>query len=128
MSVILPPHQFITEPELSFHPDRASDCHKHPLKGLVEFGPYSRSLINNVVDPIRVAFIVPYDTRDMMGRLLREIEAQHSPLERREYLVEYPGFLKFLDCGLHQPTNLLELDYHQTWITNSTTRYSHIEF
>ena len=110
MSAILPPHQFIPEPKLSFHPDRAGDCHKHPLKGLIEFGPYSRSLINNVVDPIRIAFIVPNDTRGMISRLFRELETEYSPLERKDYLVKYPGFSKVF--GLR----IIVAD-KSTWIT-----------
>src|SRR5688500_16371420 len=57
----LPGHGFIAEPELKFHPERAQDVHTHPLKGLAEFGPYSRSVLGSVSDPIRLALVAPSD-------------------------------------------------------------------
>jgi hypothetical protein len=56
---LFPSYDLIDEPDLSFHPDRQVDKSKHPLIGLMKFGPYSRSLINHVVDPIRIASIFP---------------------------------------------------------------------
>lgn len=50
-------HLCLTEPKLSFHPDRRSDRDIHPLSGLLRFGPYSKGLL--VPDPIRVATIAP---------------------------------------------------------------------
>ena len=49
----------IDEPELAFHADRASDRHVHPLLGLATYGPYSRSTLAAVADPIRLAVISP---------------------------------------------------------------------
>lgn len=55
----LPAHLWEDEPLLSFHPDRQEDSDRHPLKGLRRFGPLSGSLISSMMDPIRVAAIVP---------------------------------------------------------------------
>jgi hypothetical protein len=92
MNIKLPPYESIKEPKLTFHPTRLEDRDAHPLRGLVTYGPYSRSLINNVVDPIRLAFIVPHNTRGAINGLLAELKSSHKPRERRAYLVDYPGF------------------------------------
>lgn len=91
-SLRLPAHHVAREPELSFHPSRREDSHVHPLKGLRDFGPYSRSLINNVMDPIRVGLIVPHGTRGVISGILDELRSQQFPRERKNYLIKYPGF------------------------------------
>lgn len=50
-------HVLLSEPKLSFHPARRGDVHIHPLRGLIQYGPYSRGLL--VPDPIRVAALAP---------------------------------------------------------------------
>ena len=90
--LLFPSHGLIHEPELAFHADRPEDKHVHPLKGLVEFGPYSRSLISNVLDPIRLAVIVPYGTRGVIRGLLHELRTKQTPRERKNYLIDYVGF------------------------------------
>lgn len=88
----LPAHALLSEPELVFHPTRDEDRDEHPLRGLDRFGPYSRSLINPVVDPIRVASIVPSGERKTVLQLLSELEGKHVPKERKSYLIDFPGF------------------------------------
>jgi hypothetical protein len=88
----LPVHRCLAEPELAFHPERNNDRSIHPLKGLVEFGPYSRSLVNNVMDPIRVGMVVPCGEKALVNQLVLELEHRYSPIERRDYLPEFPGF------------------------------------
>lgn len=89
---ILPGHGWLPEPELSFHPERNEDKHFHPLKGLQHFGPYSRSLIGSVVDPLRVAAIYPNGWERQHAGILNELESRIEPNERYAYLPEYPGF------------------------------------
>ncbi len=89
---LFPSYDLIDEPDLSFHPDRQVDKSKHPLIGLVKFGPYSRSLINHVVDPIRIASICPYGQGNVVKRLVSELEILQKPKERLSYLVDFPGF------------------------------------
>jgi len=88
----LPAHSRITEPELLFHPIRSQDRHVHPLQGLLQFGPYSRSLVQGVFDPIRVATIFPQCERNQIESVLRELNTSHVPRERRAYLPAFPGF------------------------------------
>lgn len=90
--VALPAHGLLNEPELLFHPDRSGDIDIHPLEGLLKYGPYSRSLINNVLDPIRVGLVVPPQTRGVIKNLLSELDSAHKPRERQKYLPSFPGF------------------------------------
>lgn len=90
----LPAHGLLGEPELLFHPDRSGDTDIHPLNGLLQYGPYSRSLINKVLDPIRVGLVVPPQTRGVIKKVLDELESYHKPQERHRYLPAYPGFSK----------------------------------
>ncbi|MEQ9103829.1 MAG: hypothetical protein RIE53_03955 [Rhodothermales bacterium] len=88
----LPAHGILQEPELLFHPERSGDTDIHPLRGLLRFGPYSRALINSVIDPIRVGLVVPHDTRGVISHLLKELESTQQPQERQKYLPPFPGF------------------------------------
>jgi hypothetical protein len=88
----LPSARLLAEPDLAFHPDRHEDRSPHPLVGLSQFGPYSRSLVNKVLDPIRVAAVVPHGWPTRFVNLLKELELRHRPLERRNYLPEFQGF------------------------------------
>jgi hypothetical protein len=85
-----PGYSIAAEPYLLFHPDRQQDRHIHPLRGLVEFGPYSRAIVN--LDPIRVAIIAPFGFMGRVQALFHEFERSHIPRERRGYLIDYPGF------------------------------------
>ncbi|HET7308193.1 MAG TPA: hypothetical protein VFK24_10350 [Gammaproteobacteria bacterium] len=96
MSKVIPSrlsaHQRLPEPQLSFHPDRPDDRDVHPLKGLLRLGPYSQSALMGVVDPIRIATIVPPGLENAMGRFLNDFDRRHLPKERKNYLPEFPGF------------------------------------
>jgi hypothetical protein len=89
---VLPSYFTLNEPELAFHPERREDRSAHPLEGLLAFGPYSRSLLNTILDPIRIASIVPSGDGHVLDGLLAESERQHQPRERRQYLPAFPGF------------------------------------
>lgn len=108
---VLPGHSVLPEPEMLFHPDREGDRHEHPLKGLCQFGPFSRSLVNHVLDPIRLAIIAPTGGRQQIAHLVRELELHHYPKERAQYLIEFPGFSRIfgLRAVLGSPEVQLEL-------------------
>ncbi|MDE0299187.1 MAG: hypothetical protein OXN17_11175 [Candidatus Poribacteria bacterium] len=82
-------HQSLHEPKLAFHPDRAADSDIHPLRGLINFGPHSTSL---VLDPIRVATVAPAGNSNDLRAFTDRLEAKYSPKERSDYLPEWPGF------------------------------------
>lgn len=105
----LPAHATLREPDLAFHPDRPEDRSPHPLLGLVNFGPFSRSTLNAVLDPIRVAVIVPAGALQVMEGLLTELEAHHTPRERRVYLVDFPGFTRVFGLRVVSSPERIEL-------------------
>lgn len=88
MSKEISPHIIIPEPKLMFHHDRQADQDVHPLRGLIEYGPYSSTL---VPDPIRLATISPAISVGKLRTFLNQIDAQLAPKERRDYLPSWPG-------------------------------------
>jgi len=88
----LPAHNWLTEPELLFHPEHADQTDIHPLKGLHKFGPFSQASISQVLDPLRVAFIVAHGHTQLARELVVELERKADPRERRPYLIDFPGF------------------------------------
>jgi len=108
----LPHHIRLSEPKLSFHPDRRSDRDIHPLNGLLRFGPYSSGLL--VPDPIRVATIAPAGESERLYGFMKELNSKFSPNERRDYLPEWPGFQRVFGVrmtGAGQGCHV-ELDEH----------------
>src|SRR5574341_815470 len=97
---IFPAHSRIVEPNLLFHPDRKEDCSSHPLLGLAQYGPYSRSTINSVLDPIRVAVIAPHGGLRDVERLFLELGQRHRPRERTNYLPEYLGVSRIFGVNI----------------------------
>jgi hypothetical protein len=89
MSSLIEDHLWLPEPSLSFHPDRPSDRDIHPLRGLLKFGPHSSGLLP---DPIRVATLAPAGESPRLYSFLKELNSTFQPLERRDYLPEWPGF------------------------------------
>ncbi|MHC4476522.1 MAG: argonaute/piwi family protein [Planctomycetota bacterium] len=88
----LPVHKCLSEPELLFHPERDEDRHQHPLVGLSQYGPFSRSLVNCILDPIRIAIVAPSSDSKKVDQLVMELEQRHKPRERSQYLLQFPGF------------------------------------
>lgn len=111
------------EPFLLFSPARQTDRNIHPLRGLVEYGPYSKNFINRVFDPIRVATIFPEGMNARVRALFDEFERAHNPQERKDYLIPFPGFrtvfgvnLKPAAGGVHAviPENADEILHNST--------------
>lgn len=96
MSSEIAPHILLSEPKLTFHPDRRSDQDIHPLRGLLRFGPHSSGL---VPDPIRVATLAPYGESNRLYDFMKELNLHSRPTERPDYLLEWPGFHRVF--GLH---------------------------
>jgi hypothetical protein len=83
-------HVLLSEPKLSFHPERRSDVHIHPLRGLIEFGPYSKGHL--LPDPVRVATLAPNGESSRLYDFLKELNSSYAPRERQDYLPPWPGF------------------------------------
>ncbi len=99
----LPVYIPLGEPELLFHPDRPNDTHRHPLEGLLKYGPFSTSLREPVSDPIRIAVICPEGSFPKVRGLFGQLQVSHTPRERKNYHSNFPGFAKVFGVGIDCP-------------------------
>ena len=89
MNSQIAPHVWLPEPVLAFHPDRTSDQERHPLRGLLEYGPHSAGF---VPDPIRVATLAPHGESRPIFDFMKNLNSDFDPRERRDYLPSWPSF------------------------------------
>lgn len=89
MSSKLRLHRRFSEPLLSFHPERENDTSAHPLRGLLQYGPYTSGVLP---DPIRIATIAPFGESQRLFDFLRHLHESWEPQERKNYLERWPGF------------------------------------
>lgn len=87
-----PDYDILEEPQLLFHPVDSNQRSRHPLRGLLDHGPYSATIPGSVRNPIRLAAIGPAGEGAKPLHLVRELRGQLRPTERRAYLPEWPGF------------------------------------
>lgn len=104
------PQQFasytqLTEPLLSFHPTDAAKRDQHPLRGLLQFGPFSNAFLESVPAEIRIATIAPAGSTGALHGFVAEMSARHAPVERRAYLPDYPGFEQVFAHRLATPAS-----------------------
>ena len=55
----LPPFTLLDEPDLAFSPSDATKVDVHPLRGLLNFGPYSKGSFGGYTSRIRIATVGP---------------------------------------------------------------------
>ncbi|MCY4421418.1 MAG: nuclease PIN [Gammaproteobacteria bacterium] len=77
----------LTEPSLQF---AKYGEHKHPLLGLLKYGPYSLQLGSPV--KLRFAFVSLECDLEKLHSLVNELENPATPKEAKNYYPEYPGF------------------------------------
>jgi hypothetical protein len=99
---------YITFPEarLRFGGDSERAIDVHSLRGLLSYGPYSSGKLSALSDPIRVAIIAPQGRVRPVVELLREMQQPHHPRERRQYLMDFPGFSKVFGVRLTRALGL----------------------
>lgn len=109
MTSEIAPTTWYPEAELVFHPERTSERDIHPLRGLKRFGPYSRGLVQS---PIRVATLAPAGESERLFAFLRELSLSVRPVERTDYLPEWPSFNSVFDMRVSAASKKcrLELD------------------
>ena len=101
----LPNYSALVEPSLAFHPERRADNDIHPLRGLIKYGPYSRGVQLSAPDPIRFAAICPEGQLSKVNGLINQLQNEHQPGERREYLTKFDGFSRTFGVGLDCPNS-----------------------
>lgn len=88
----LPPFTLLDEPLLSFSPSDGRQVDVHPLRGLVNFGPYSKGSFGGYTAQVRIATVGPDSTFKRRGELMASLRGSYQPSDRSEYVPPYPGF------------------------------------
>ncbi len=88
----LPPFTLLDEPLLSFSPSDPRQVDVHPLRGLANFGPYSKGSFSGYTSEVRIATVGPESAFKRRGELMASLRDSHRPNDRSEYVPEYPGF------------------------------------
>lgn len=88
----LPPFTLLNEPLLAFSPSNTEQVDIHPLRGLVNFGPYSKGSFGTYTPQTRIATIGPESAFRRRGELMASLRDPHQPSDRSEYVPPYPGF------------------------------------
>lgn len=123
---VTPAHDWVGEPDLAFHPTRLEERSPHPLRGLLDFGPFSRALIAQVFDPIRVATVAPAGRTIRLQQLLTAFEGQHQPRERAPYLPAFPGFRRVFNVNLVHAAPGVRIELPATVNQEFATRPPHL--
>ena len=79
----------LPEPELLFHREGR---HKHPLLGLIQYGPYGLRL--GIPAELRLALLAPRRDINKLTGLIAELSEKVEPREAKNYYPVYPGFEK----------------------------------
>jgi hypothetical protein len=90
----------LPEPDLVFH---RRGLHKHPLSGLIEFGPFSLKL--GVPGRVRVAVVARQADMARVGGLVRELGQHAHARQATNYYPDYPGFQQVFRTPLIAPTD-----------------------
>lgn len=88
----LPPFTLLDEPLLSFSPSDPGQVDVHPLRGLINFGPYSKGSFGGYTSQIRIATVGPESAFRRRGELMASLRNSFQPSDRSEYVPTYPGF------------------------------------
>lgn len=95
-------HSILPEPLLLFNGGKTE---KHPLKGLVNSGPYSFGL--GIPRHVRLAYFAPKNCMSKLDALFEELTSAARPKEAINYYIEYPGFQKVFRVPLVSPGETL---------------------
>jgi hypothetical protein len=88
----LSPFTLLDEPLLSFSPSDDAQVDVHPLRGLLNFGPYSKGSFGGYTSQIRIATVGPESAFKRRGELMASLRGSYQPSDRSEYVPPYPGF------------------------------------
>ena len=80
----LPPFTLLDEPLLSFSPSDDTQVDVHPLRGLLNFGPYSKGSFGGYTSQIRIATVGPESSFKRRGELMASLRGSYQPSDRSE--------------------------------------------
>ena len=110
----LSPFVLLDEPYLSFSPSNALNVDVHPLRGLLNFGPYSKASFKDFTSRVRIATVGPESAFRQRGELMLLLRNAHRPSDRAEYVPQYPGFEQLFHVALEAAPR----DAHIKWPEN----------
>lgn len=96
----------LPEPDLLFAGNKLD---KHPLRGLIENGPYGLRYGSPSV--LRLALIAPRLHQQKLPALVRELNGRAKPKEAPKYYPDYPGFQKVFRIPIAAPDDNLVLAF-----------------
>ena len=90
----------LPEPDLLFH---QGGLHKHPLVGLIEYGPFSLKL--GVPGRVRIAVVARQTDMGRVSGLIRELGQNAQARQATNYYPDFPGFQQVYRTPLIGPTD-----------------------
>ncbi|MCW9081213.1 MAG: hypothetical protein OQK09_06840 [Colwellia sp.] len=102
-SVDLSANYAVPEPKLVF---AHGNTDTHPLRGLLNYGPYSKPL--GLMASTRVAYLTPSKYFSQLDALVNELKGAAQPKEALNYYPQYPGFENLFKASLEAPTDELK--------------------
>lgn len=84
-------HQKLLEPKLRFGSVAPKDTDIHPLRGLIKYGPYSKSWLARVPETVRIAFVGQAGMVKRLKALVEDFERKHQPVDQKDYRPEFKG-------------------------------------
>ncbi|EIK71338.1 hypothetical protein PseBG33_0006 [Pseudomonas synxantha BG33R] len=94
------PFTLLDEPLLTFSPNDVRATDVHPLRGLVNHGPFTKEAFTRYTPKIRVATVGPNAGWIQRGDLMKLLKVPHSPADRKEYVPAFPGFERLFHAEL----------------------------
>lgn len=102
----IPDYERIQEIPLTFDPVRKDRIDVHPLRGLVQHGPFSGKLSPSLVpSTVRLAFVAPEGYGARLRDYLQDLHEVHSPTREAGYFPDFPGFRRIFGVDLQVPQN-----------------------
>jgi len=98
-------YRVLPEPELLFYQLKKDT---HPLRGLVNYGPYGNSL--GYPTQVRPAFLAPQGLLRKLDSLVTELNGTHQVREAPNYYLPYTGFQAIFRIPLTTPPNDLKME------------------
>lgn len=99
-------HTALPEPALLF---AGSKTHKHPLLGLINYGPYGLKF--GTLAHLRLALLAPAGDMQKLTSLVNELKGKAQPKEAKNYYPEYPGFKTLFHIPIADQDNNLVIKF-----------------
>jgi len=107
----LAPYTLLDEPLLAFSSTESAAVDTHPLRGLVEHGPYTKNSLATHTDHVRVALVVSESSEERLRSVLRNVQNAQQPSDRPDYVPRYPGFGTLFDVPLVPAAKTAQLSW-----------------